>query len=297
VNNAMLEKMLVCPVCHTELPLTKIRAKGKGSCISCRRAFTYHNGVYDMTPMPPPDDDVLAKWALWEKLQANGLISYQMAPEASCSIAGRADVAAWKKFLNLKPGSYVLDVGCGPIDIPEYLKGWQQIQAIGIDPLQPSFALSEMMFVKGIGEYLPFRDESFDSVILATSLDHVLSPLRVLSEARRCLKPDGSALMWLSQQVGLKTIFYTNLIPRIIRIISPIIQSARRAKDTTKPLWQKINESLEVPKGAIDPYHFRHDDEAEIRGWLSSLGFYIVRKSVYIRQDIFLELRLQRDSD
>jgi len=94
-----IEKLLVCPLCHSDLPLVEIRKHGKGSCRSCGYVFTYENGIYDLTPIPPPDSDVLNKWSLWEKLQSNALISYQVVPEASCSIAGRADVEAWKQFL------------------------------------------------------------------------------------------------------------------------------------------------------------------------------------------------------
>ena len=255
----VLEEILVCPVCHGELPLEEIRKQGEGSCSSCGHTYTYRDGIYDLTPVPPPDDDVLEKWTLWEKLQENGLISYQMAPEASCSIAGREDVIAWKQFLNLRPESCVLDIGCGPLGAPEYLKG--AVDPIGIDPLQPVIPLSGMAFVKAIGEYLPFKDSSFDSIILATSLDHVLSPQRVLSEVKRCLQPTGSVLLWLGQAAG------TSLSLRFFKIGAFIVERApflrhllwfkAKTEHTPDPLWQQVRRSLEVPPGAIDPYHFR----------------------------------------
>ena len=63
---------------------------------------------------------------------------------------------------------------------------------VGIDPRPRGRASAAFRFVQGIGEYLPFADGSFDRVLFATSLDHVLSPVRSLSEARRVLARTGA---------------------------------------------------------------------------------------------------------
>ena len=53
-----------------------------------------------------------------------------------------------------------------------------------------AFSLS-MTFVEGFGEDLPYTDESFDTCLIVSALDHCLDPSRVLAEARRCLKGEG----------------------------------------------------------------------------------------------------------
>lgn len=52
-----------------------------------------------------------------------------------------------------------------------------------------------MTFVEGIGELLPYRDGIFDQVIIASTLDHCMDPQKVLSEAYRCLRPEGVILI------------------------------------------------------------------------------------------------------
>src|SRR5690606_11337533 len=50
-------------------------------------------------------------------------------------------------------------------------------------------------FVEGSGESLPYADARFDSVVIASALDHVIDPERVLQEASRCWRPGGRLLM------------------------------------------------------------------------------------------------------
>ena len=66
-----------------------------------------------------------------------------------------------------------------------------------IDPLadfyKKKFHLDykNIKFEKGVGESLPYKDESFDVVILANMLDHVSNPNKVLSEVERVLNSNG----------------------------------------------------------------------------------------------------------
>ncbi len=52
-----------------------------------------------------------------------------------------------------------------------------------------------MTFVEGFGEELPYADESFDTCLIVSALDHCLDPERVLAEARRCTKRGGRLLL------------------------------------------------------------------------------------------------------
>jgi SAM-dependent methyltransferase len=92
----------------------------------------------------------------------------------------------------------VLDIGCDNVEISAALFN-EKCSYIGLDP----FSGSKSNFrIVGVGECLPFCDESIDNVIFNTSLDHILDYHLALDEARRVLKPGGSiylsTLIWLN---------------------------------------------------------------------------------------------------
>jgi SAM-dependent methyltransferase len=74
--------------------------------------------------------------------------------------------------LSIEPGGQVLDVGCntGPMLIPLRRRGFD---------------------IVGIGTRLPFRDHSFDLILLVDILEHTDDPQRVVSEVKRLLVPGG----------------------------------------------------------------------------------------------------------
>ena len=67
--------------------------------------------------------------------------------------------------------------------------------AVGIDPLSHSYfnssSGSNAHVFTGIGEHLPFQDETFDSVWTFNVIDHMIEPEKALREICRVLKPEG----------------------------------------------------------------------------------------------------------
>ncbi len=51
------------------------------------------------------------------------------------------------------------------------------------------------VFIEGFGEDLPYRDEVFDTCLIAAALDHCVDPQKIFSEVARCLKPKGTLLL------------------------------------------------------------------------------------------------------
>lgn len=51
---------------------------------------------------------------------------------------------------------------------------------------------TEIFKVRGIGEYLPYKDQSVDAIEIPSTLDHVINPRQVISEAFRVLRPGGA---------------------------------------------------------------------------------------------------------
>ena len=63
----------------------------------------------------------------------------------------------------------------------------------------------KIILTKGIGENLPFTDESFDAVISVRVLHHIPSPQPLISEAHRVLKPGGYLILEFANKLNLKS--------------------------------------------------------------------------------------------
>jgi SAM-dependent methyltransferase len=100
----------------------------------------------------------------------------------------------WEKVIPLSKKTKILEVGCGPQGVINFLPIGEKYS---IDPLADfykerfnfDYRLSRLQ--NGIGEDLPYKNESFDVVILMNILDHSKNPEKVFSEIQRVLKPEG----------------------------------------------------------------------------------------------------------
>ena len=94
---------------------------------------------------------------------------------------------------HITQSSRVLDLGCGRGGVVELI--WRDVRlAAGIDPDAPSLAghrAGGMPVLRGVGERLPFIDESFDLVVSLWVLEHLRKPLETFREVRRVLRPHG----------------------------------------------------------------------------------------------------------
>ncbi|TFW61132.1 class I SAM-dependent methyltransferase [Bradyrhizobium sp. MOS001] len=63
-----------------------------------------------------------------------------------------------------------------------YELGQQLLEGCGLDP---------RLLVNGVGEQIPFPDQSFDAVISSNVLEHVADPAAVMKECFRVLRPGG----------------------------------------------------------------------------------------------------------
>lgn len=95
----------------------------------------------------------------------------------------------------------ILDVGSGVFGRPYYLRRFPAELVSGIEPL-PLLEPADFELVQGIGEYLPWPDESFSTVTSGTSLDHCMSLERTFDEIVRVLTPTGRALFWIDSIAG-----------------------------------------------------------------------------------------------
>ncbi|MDS0477134.1 class I SAM-dependent methyltransferase [Natrinema sp. 1APR25-10V2] len=69
---------------------------------------------------------------------------------------------------------------------------------VGLDPAEEMLARARergIDVVEGVAESLPFRDETFDTALIVTTICFVDDIPQTLAEARRILRPDGSLVI------------------------------------------------------------------------------------------------------
>jgi SAM-dependent methyltransferase len=89
------------------------------------------------------------------------------------------------EVLRATTGDSVLDVGCGRGFLTRQLAAAGHRRVVGIDLHVPPARDTRTTFLRGDGEALPFADRAFDTVTCCHVLEHVLDPVRALTELRR----------------------------------------------------------------------------------------------------------------
>ncbi len=249
-----------CPV--TGKPL---RIEGETLVSPAGEVYRYRDNQY-WSFLPSIDFENDPRWKTWDALQKNGEIAYPADPEHNLGVNERADHIAFGEFCDFH--GLVLDIGCGPQKNPTHFQYCARPGAVflGIDPLvgeQPR----DYLFVHGLGEYLPFRDNLFDQALFVTSLDHFIEPVEALLEAGRVIKPDGEICVWIGEKD----------------------KNAPKPKES--PEWYR---RLKIPEGAEDPFHIKRFTMAEFEGYTDKAELKIKEKKIMAvdryRKNIFYKL-------
>ena len=113
--------------------------------------------------------------------------------------------------LRIAPGARILDVGCGNGRHTAAAYAVRQATAIGVDLCRPDLyaARRRLHFHDSVGaggggawafaeadsRRLPFADESFDLVVCAEVLEHIVNHHQAVGELVRVLKPDADLVV------------------------------------------------------------------------------------------------------
>jgi arsenite methyltransferase len=99
-------------------------------------------------------------------------------------------------FCKFSPEQAILDLGCGMGATVGYLHERHNIKAVGLDPSEKLLAVAREKygfaeFVKGTGDNLPFKNDSFAGVFAECTLSLMDDLEATLKEVYRVLKKDG----------------------------------------------------------------------------------------------------------
>ncbi len=139
--------------------------------------------------------------------------------------------------------SRVLDLGCGRGGLVELF--WRDVAlATGLDPDSPSLTEHRapgMPVIRGVGERLPFADESFDLIVCLWVLEHLKDPATVLREVRRVLMPGGH-FVFLTPNLRNPLLFLNRIgkaVPALQRRVVPRLYG--RVEADTFPVQYRAN--------------------------------------------------------
>lgn len=209
--DAQLQELLICPRCHGELdfrcqqdtldtaaPRSDVEPHQSAAAIYCQVCGARYP-VVDQIPVlfSGPTNDGFGHDLYRAQLRGNffeRVFHNNRIHTLLRLITGE---------LETDHGTRVLDVGCntGPMLVPLRQRGYD---VIGVDistedVQQAGCYLQERDLPPGglsvaDGTHLPFRDQSFDLVLLIDILEHTDHPQQIVSEAKRLLVPGGIAI-------------------------------------------------------------------------------------------------------
>lgn len=125
------------------------------------------------------------------------------------------------------PGRQVLDLGCAGGFMAEALAD-RGAHVAGIDPAAEAIAAArthaaarslDIDYAVGVGEALPYADQSFDIVVCVDVLEHVRDLRRVLQEIARTLRPGGVFLFDTINRNPLSRLATITIAEDVLRLL------------------------------------------------------------------------------
>jgi len=132
---------------------------------------------------------------LWKELQNLEYSMYLDNPVGVFSHDNHESALRTGRVINDSCEGNCLDIGCGALSFPSYMKAAPKISFYGTDPYFGNVD-RDFPFVQSLAECLPFKNNSFDNALIATSLDHMYFPEIALAHINRALKDLGNLFVW-----------------------------------------------------------------------------------------------------
>lgn len=293
----MLDR-IVCPICKNSLRETKPTftqydwiIEGELVCSHCQRRYSISEGIVNTLP----DELRLQKnlkegnWGEWRKR----LDLFRQRMKDWQEEDSRRTIPVYEelfhRFCSIKGST--LEIGCGNGAVRHFFD--RDIEYWGIDPdkewiLHPLHLFAENIFpclkedfpfIQGVGEYLPFKDESFDNVIIIAVLDHTNSPFQVFEESFRVLKDKGQILLLVcvGQHQMTKGQIPSSLRKGINRLLKGELTGL--AKSIFRRLFIRVEPDFSFSNDDIIHFFHRFSD-LEIMPYDKTLKFFKAKKKM-----------------
>ena len=151
----------------------------------------------------------------------------------------------------------VLEIGGGPVGV---IASIPCLYKVVVEPLTNDYRKFWPCpyHISGVGEELPFKNGTFDVVVITNALDHCNDPARVLKESLRVLRPGGYLAiyncLWLKyihkgdyHQISLDEDFFHNHLSDDFEIVHELSWS----KDRLRYGWVKYEGKVGQPAIAL----------------------------------------------
>jgi SAM-dependent methyltransferase len=215
-------------------------------------------------------------------LNNNADLVYGKVAGGSLSTADRDDVQAFVRFVDAYAvHGVVLDIGCGPLPLPEYLRNLKASGAdiVGLDPLDSNDF--QGFRITGCSELMPLPAGSVDTAIFATSLDHVVDLTTTIAETRRVVRTGGRVIVWMSDQ-------YRPWWRRILGFTKARLKACFSSYPGHRYRIYPHGVVLYVPPWAVDPFHSYHESPMDLSRDMRRGGFVQTALDYRAKDEVFL---------
>ncbi len=197
-----LLEILRCPACKGGLD----RINHLLCCVHCNAVYPIVEGIPDLIP-GFINDPIKKMSASWDKL------GYDYDAQIAQTLPERLQAIDAPLLAQCADGKMVLEIGCGTGRLKKSVEAYGS-QYIGLDPslqlLQQGIARAENSLIRGVGEYLPFPDHSFDTIIGGYCSFRYIQLEQLYPECARVLKPGGvlAFTLWNNWNLAFQSIVH-----------------------------------------------------------------------------------------
>jgi demethylmenaquinone methyltransferase/2-methoxy-6-polyprenyl-1,4-benzoquinol methylase len=186
----------------------------------------------------------------------------------------------------LGDGMQVLDVGCGTGAIADHARRIVSThgRVVALDPsihmLHEAHRSRVHDVVQGLGEFLPFADNSFNMLTMGYALRHVMDLHMVFREYKRVLQPGGSVLIL---EITLPTLRTSYLLLKyylkgVIPTMTRLLTRNREAQTLMAYHWDTIEQCVS-PETIMEALRYVGFEQVKRHVTLGIFSEYTARKA------------------